>query len=204
MTVPRDFDRFTRNFPFERSFPPEADGHWGYFPRGLRKPGYRVDAAMRERILEITRAGNRSVSVLIIVGSIAFIAAGTYGVMPAFAVVAVVVFVGSVSIRKKQRRVASILKNAATVPVLSSDQRGRIVAQSWAEASLGKKRFLLLCYPLLIVCLLAATAQQLAASGSAAHWLGVGEIVAAGVLAVTYLRFLMGWIRSTRRNSQSR
>ena len=137
------------------------------------------------------------------VGIILFIGAMN-GAKVAIVPAAVLVAVAALVATQKQRQIASILKNAPAVPARSREQRDRIAAQSWVEASAGKKRFLLLFYPFFIFIFLAGTRQQLTAPGTAAHLLGVAGILGAVIFAVMYLRLLISWVRATKENPPSR
>src|SRR4051794_17709782 len=46
---------------------PRPDGLFDYFPRGMRKPGYRVDSEVRDRIMLLARKPGRLFVALILI-----------------------------------------------------------------------------------------------------------------------------------------
>jgi hypothetical protein len=48
----------------EKNFLQRSDGDWDYFPRGLSKPGFRVDTALRQKLLAAARANTQQLGLL--------------------------------------------------------------------------------------------------------------------------------------------
>jgi hypothetical protein len=133
-----------------RRFLPRADGGFDYFPRGMCKPGYRVEAAIRERIMELAREQRDAmkpalVTYLALAVVLFFVAMGEIpapnGKPPqmsaalwwSFGVGAVFVAFVVMIIRRYRRRIAALLKDAPVVTMSEDDYR-QLVVRRWMAA----------------------------------------------------------------------
>lgn len=134
-----------------RRFLPRADGDLDYFPRGLLKPGYRVDIETRDRIMEQARKYGEAMgpvlAIYLIVAVIVFFASmsnlpsapGTPLAIPYemwwLVVGAVVLFPFVWTIARRHRlRVNDLLRDAPEVRMREEAYRAMIVRR-WTEMS---------------------------------------------------------------------
>jgi hypothetical protein len=177
-----------------QQFVPRADGYFDFFPKGMRKTGYRVDSGTRDRIIHLERGPDGLFVALIVIFVLVSLAArplldavsslrGLGLTLVAGLAMGIVV---QISRRGVRRMTSGFLRDAPVVHMTEQDYR-RLMVRRWKE--LPRRRMLLnllWMFALVVLSTLAATGEISVLAWQRDGAIGLAVVIWAGILVLAY------------------
>ena len=184
---------------------PLPNGHFDYFPKGMRKSGYRVDAETRDRLMRLQGGLNSfdygvfSVIIVLqmIIGGLLsrhYPSSNLVRPLALFAGVVVLISIQAVSGRGARRIAAELLRQAPAVELSEEEYRETMIRR--LEEAPKQRLFLNVAFLLLVVMLIVAAVM--AKPEYLTSWMGVILAVVGLVVGVGFAQMAIDIVRVHR------